>query len=341
MKTILFLVIPCTIWAQTVVNGGRIFKGTLDASSATRTLPHRTGTGSPAGRDNCVAEGETYFELEGANLWACTLAGTPGTWTMLNAAGGGGLPDPGSGGIVARTAPGVTTARTISAGTGFAIANGDGVYGNPVLSLNTAVALTNANAQANKTNYCVLTSSGVLAFACSLSATATLTAYSTGMCLDIPPDTTSDGSTQPTVNVDGVGPKNITQADGTTIPASGQITAGRQFRACYDGTVFRMPPFIPTCLNVQTGTSYSLQANDNGCTVTLNNASAITLTVPAGLATGFNVLIVQLGAGPVTPAASGTTLVQRQSFTKTAGQYAVMTLVSYAANTFVMAGDMQ
>jgi hypothetical protein len=93
--------------------------------------------------------------------------------------------------------------------------------------------------------------------------------------------------------------------------------------------------------NVQTGTSYSLQASDNGCAVTMNNAGAITLSVPTGLPAGFTVLIIQLGAGQVTPTASGTTLVQRQNFTKTAGQYALMTLLSYATNTFAMSGDMQ
>jgi hypothetical protein len=94
-------------------------------------------------------------------------------------------------------------------------------------------------------------------------------------------------------------------------------------------------------INAQTGTSYTLVSSDNGKIVTLSNASAITLTVPAGLGSGFNCLLVQLGAGQVTPTASSTTLHQRQSFTKTAGQYAVMSLAAYVADTFVLGGDMQ
>lgn len=94
-------------------------------------------------------------------------------------------------------------------------------------------------------------------------------------------------------------------------------------------------------VNVQTGTSYTLVASDNGKVVTLNNASAITLTVPASLGAGFNCLIVQLGAGAVTPTASSTTINQRQSLTKTAGQYAVATLVAYAADVFALGGDLQ
>jgi hypothetical protein len=98
---------------------------------------------------------------------------------------------------------------------------------------------------------------------------------------------------------------------------------------------------VTASINVQTGTSYTLVSGDNGKIITLNNASAITLTVPSGLGAGFNCLIVQLGAGAVTPTASSTTLHQRQSFTKTAGQYAVATLAAYVADTFVLGGDLQ
>jgi len=105
------------------------------------------------------------------------------------------------------------------------------------------------------------------------------------------------------------------------------------------GASEKMP--IVAGINAQTGTSYALQASDNGKVITLANGADITLTVPAGLGAGFNVLIIQLGAGTVTPTASGTTINQRLSYTKTAGQYAVATLVAYAADTFVLSGDLQ
>jgi hypothetical protein len=94
-------------------------------------------------------------------------------------------------------------------------------------------------------------------------------------------------------------------------------------------------------VNAQTGTTYTLVAGDNGKVVTISNASSITLTVPSGLGAGFNCLVVQLGAGQITFSASSTTLNNRQSFTKTAGQYAIATLVAYASNTFITSGDMQ
>jgi hypothetical protein len=97
----------------------------------------------------------------------------------------------------------------------------------------------------------------------------------------------------------------------------------------------------PSSVNAQTGTSYTLAATDNGKVLTFNNSSSITLTVPTGLGAGFNCLIVQLGAGTVTPTISGTTIYQRQSLTQTAGQYAIATLVAIAPDTYVLGGDLQ
>jgi len=80
--------------------------------------------------------------------------------------------------------------------------------------------------------------------------------------------------------------------------------------------------------NLQTGTTYTLAASDNGKVVDLANASAITVTVPNSLAVGFNCIIAQSGAGQVTIAAgSGATLNAYPSGgIKTAGQWAKATV---------------
>jgi hypothetical protein len=93
-------------------------------------------------------------------------------------------------------------------------------------------------------------------------------------------------------------------------------------------------------MNTQTGTTYTLLASDNGKIITLNNASAITLTVPA-LFTGFNCMIVQLGAGEVTLTPSGTTISNRSSYTKTAGTNAIVSLIGLSGTSFISAGDMR
>jgi hypothetical protein len=94
-------------------------------------------------------------------------------------------------------------------------------------------------------------------------------------------------------------------------------------------------------VNAQTGLTYTLLQSDNGRVITMSNASAITLTIPANLTAGFNCMIVQYGAGTVTIVGSGVTVVNRSNYTKTGGQYAIVTIVSPVLNTFITGGDMQ
>ena len=61
--------------------------------------------------------------------------------------------------------------------------------------------------------------------------------------------------------------------------------------------------------------NYPITAADNGKIIQSTSASAITVTIPTGLPTGFNCTIVQMGAGQIT--FSGTYL-NRSGFTKTA-----------------------
>ena len=93
--------------------------------------------------------------------------------------------------------------------------------------------------------------------------------------------------------------------------------------------------------NDQTGTSYTLTSADNGKIITLNNAGAITLNVPYFFV-GFNCMVLQKGAGQVTLAINGSTtnIYNRYNFTKTAGQYSILTLVCTDANKYVASGDM-
>ena len=88
----------------------------------------------------------------------------------------------------------------------------------------------------------------------------------------------------------------------------------------------------------QTGTTYTVAASDNGKVVVLNNASAITVDIDTGLPDGFNCSFVQKGAGQVSFAGTAT-LNNRQSHTKINGQYGVASIVAYAADTYILAGD--
>lgn len=92
-------------------------------------------------------------------------------------------------------------------------------------------------------------------------------------------------------------------------------------------------------INEQEGTTYTLQESDNGKIITCNNESAIEVTVPGGLGKGFNCMVMQIGDGQVSFAESSTTINNRNSHTKTAGKYAAVTLLAYAADTFLLQGD--
>ena len=87
-----------------------------------------------------------------------------------------------------------------------------------------------------------------------------------------------------------------------------------------------------------TGTTYTLSASDNGKVITIDNSSAITLTIPDALGDGFNCLIVQKGSGQIQFSVTGS-LINRFSHTKTAGQYAVVSLVNIGGNTYILGGD--
>ena len=88
---------------------------------------------------------------------------------------------------------------------------------------------------------------------------------------------------------------------------------------------------------VSTAINYSLTAADNGKVIQSTSASAITITIPTGLPTGFNCTVVQMGAGQVT--FSGTYL-NRTGFTKTASQYSVVSILHLGSNSIIVTGEM-
>jgi len=90
--------------AQTTVNGGRVFEGTLRSSGATSAVDFSAAgstapvkTGLAAARPTTCTAGQMYFATDaatGQNLSLC--AGTPGSWTTISAGSSGGAVTPGS-----------------------------------------------------------------------------------------------------------------------------------------------------------------------------------------------------------------------------------------------------
>lgn len=99
----------------------------------------------------------------------------------------------------------------------------------------------------------------------------------------------------------------------------------------------RIYPTEASSINVQTGAAYTLLPSDNGKIITINNASATTVTVPTGLPIGFSCRIIQLGTGVLTFTGSGTIVNTFGGTVSLGGQYAAADIQGTAvANTFVM-----
>jgi hypothetical protein len=94
-------------------------------------------------------------------------------------------------------------------------------------------------------------------------------------------------------------------------------------------------------INAQTGTTYTLVSGDVNKLVTLNNASAVTVTVPNGVfTTGQQIHLQAIGAGQVTVASDGTTTITSTPGLKLRAQYSAATLICTGTNTFTLVGDL-
>ena len=87
--------------------------------------------------------------------------------------------------------------------------------------------------------------------------------------------------------------------------------------------------------------SYTLVAADNGQVVEMNKATANTLTVPSGVFTaGQQVLITQYGAGQTTLVGSGVTLRSDGGKLKINSQYSMATILFISATEAYVSGNL-
>jgi hypothetical protein len=113
---------------------------------------------------------------------------------------------------------------------------------------------------------------------------------------------------------------------GTTAPSSKLHVAGT------------IKPEQATMVDKAAG--FTLAAVDAG-TIINSTGSAITISLPtADTAPGYNVMIIQSGAGAVTIAANGNTLNSFGGAVITAGQHAACSIVRTAASTYNLSGNL-
>ena len=125
--------------------------------------------------------------------------------------------------------------------------------------------------------------------------------------------------------------------DNLAVGSNGQILTADSTVAM--GIKWSTPSTLSLTINAQTGTTYTIVSGDLNKLVTLNNASAITVTIPNGVFTaGQQVNFQQIGAGQVTFASDGTTTFTGIG-TKLRAQYSASTLICTGTNTFTLIGD--
>ena len=103
-------------------------------------------------------------------------------------------------------------------------------------------------------------------------------------------------------------------------------------------------PKINLAFNAQTGTTYTLVATDSGKLVTSSNASAVVLTIPAGVfAAGEQINIQSIGVGLTTISGGAVTITSTGASAIAPilrARYSAATIICTASNVFTVVGDL-
>jgi hypothetical protein len=131
---------------------------------------------------------------------------------------------------------------------------------------------------------------------------------------------------------------NTTAATGTLVVDTSSNTTYRYSGSAW--VVYTVQKVIDLTLARKTD-SYTLVAADNGQVIEMNKATANTLTVPSGVFTiGQQVLITQYGAGQTTIAGSGVTLRSDGGKLKINSQYSSATILFISATEAYVFGNL-
>lgn len=121
---------------------------------------------------------------------------------------------------------------------------------------------------------------------------------------------------------------------GAALPGTGTV------QVFYFETLSVVKPDYTADYNPQAGTTYTLQESDLGKTITLTNAGAITITVPAGLSNGFQCVVRRRnGSGTVTYQDDGTSSIEAVGLTQAADNTSVY-VQHFGSNVYGLDGNL-
>ena len=206
-------------------SGNADFTGVLDASTATRTRPWKTGTTLPA----TCSLGDVFFKTDapaGQNIYACTAVNT---WT-LQAGSGGSMAIQGNGSAVG-------TRATLDFVDGTGITNIVTDTGSKI-TVQTAIGSSVQTKAADQSGAHLLCAAGnTTTLTCSMSPT--LTAYTDKMLVNLCVTGAVTGAT--TLNIDTLGAKAVQTAAGAN-PGSGDLGTGCRVVTYYSAdNAFKLP----------------------------------------------------------------------------------------------------
>ena len=181
----------------------------------------------------------------------------------------------------------------------------------------------------------------------STSGSATL-AIDTSVVVD---KTTAQTLTNKTLTTPII--SSISNTGTVTLPTSTDTLVGRDTTDTLTNKTLTAPnlndPKVNLAFDAQTGTTYTAVLSDNGQVITMNNASANTLSIPTNASVaypiGTQINVLQIGAGQTTIQAvtSGTTVILSTAATAAApkirARYGMATCIKAATDTWYVVGD--
>ena len=328
----------------TVTGNAVAATGLTGATTNTVRLVGATSAGAPT--SGTFAVGDLVIDDTGT-LWICTTAGTPGTWVPEISAS-----------LTVRSA-------TATAGTGEFTIYGTSGTASQTITL-PATALNGSIYQIkNISPYPVNIKGG------TSSVSISGTVYSASTSYTVPVNTyysfvysgsiwycfgTTDlaqmgGSlTAPTLN-------NSTLT-GTLTASSTSGTSGQLLQSTGTGVQWTSSassltltaPILTMSINAQTGTTYTPIASDAGSLITLNNASAISVTIPTNASVGYAIgsqlnfaWITGAGQPTISAVNSGTTTIISTGATSNSPKLRAVnstaTAIKLATDTWLIMGD--